>query len=107
MANDFKQKEPTKTEKMLYELVMAHNQMEKGLWSTSTVAMALAMLTKQDPKEIAELMVNGDAKLKEYSQKINDEIKKLEEAKHPTSQNATSDRQDHDHPKHEGHEHSE
>jgi hypothetical protein len=95
MANDFKQKEPSKTERMLYELVMAHNQMEKGLWSTSTVAMALAMLTKQDPKEIAELMVNGDAKLKEYSQKINDEIKKLEEAKH----------KDHNHSEHEGHEH--
>lgn len=82
MANDFKHKEPSKTERMLYELVMAHNQMEKGLWSTSSVAISLAFLTKQDPKEIAELMVNGDAKLKEYSQKINDEIKKLEEEKH-------------------------
>ncbi len=96
MANDFKHKEPSKTEKMLYELVMAHNQMEKGLWSTSTVVMALAILTKQDPEKIAELMVNGDAQLKEYSQKINEAIKKLEEAKH----------KDHDHSK-EGHEHTE
>jgi hypothetical protein len=81
MSNDYKQKEPTKTEKMLYELAMAQNQMEKGLWSTSTVVMALAVLTKADPEEVAKLMVD-DAKLKEYSQKVNDEIKKLEAEKH-------------------------
>jgi len=97
MAQDFKHKEPSKTERMLYEIVMAQNQMEKGLWSTSTVVMALALLTKQDPQKIAELMVNGDAQLKEYSQKINDEIKKLEEAKH----------KDHDHSKHDEHDHNE
>lgn len=82
MASDYKQKEPSKTERMLYELVMAHNQMEKGLWSTSTVVMALAILTKQDPAKIAELMVNGDDQLKDYSNKVNEEIKKLEVEKH-------------------------
>ena len=80
--SDYKQKEPTKTERMLYELAMAHNQMEKGLWSTSTVVMALAILTKQEPAKIAELMVNGDDQLKEYSNKVNEEIKKLEAEKH-------------------------
>ncbi len=82
MANDYKQKEPSKTERMLYELAMAQNQMEKGLWSTSTVVMALAILTKQDASKIAELMVNGDSQLKEFSNKVNDEIRKLEAAKH-------------------------
>lgn len=82
MANDYKQKEPTKTEKMIYELVMAQNSMEKGLWSTSTVVMVLAMLTKQEPKAIAELMVNGDEKIREFSNQINEEIKKLEALKH-------------------------
>ena len=77
MPNDYIKKEPTKTEKMLYELVMAHNQMEKGLWSTSSLTIVLALLTKQKPEEIAELMVNGDEKLKEFSGKINEAVKKL------------------------------
>jgi len=97
MPNDYIKKEPTKTEKMLYELIMAHNQMEKGLWSTSTVVMALALLTKTDPKEIAELMVNGDERLKEFSGKVNEEVKKLEAEKHPTSHKASSDEHDHKH----------
>ena len=49
---------------MLYELAMAQNQMEKGLWSTSTLTIVLAMLAKHKPEEIAELMVNGDEKNK-------------------------------------------
>ena len=82
MANDYIKKEPTKTERMLYELAMSHNQMEKGLWSTSSLVIVLALLTKQDPKKIAELMVNGDAELKDFSSKINEEVKKLEAEKH-------------------------
>lgn len=92
MANDYLKKEPSKTEKMMYELLMSQNSMEKGLWSTSSLVMVLAILTKQDPKAIAELMVNGDAQMREYSTKINDEIKKLEEIKH----------KDHDHAKKDG-----
>ncbi len=97
MPNDYVKKEPTKTERMLYELVMAQNSIEKGLWSTSSLVMVLAMLTKQEPKEIAELMVNGDEKLREFSTKINDEIKKLEAIKHPVSHKASQGEQDHDH----------
>lgn len=82
MPNDYIKKEPTKTEKMLYELAMAQNSMERGLWSTSSMVIILAMLTKQNPKEIAELMVNGDAKLKEFSDKINEIVKQLDAKKH-------------------------
>ena len=82
MPNDYIKKEPTKTEKMLYELAMAQNQMERGLWSTSTLTIVLAMLAKHKPEEIAELMVNGDEKIKEFSAKVNEAVKKLEEAKH-------------------------
>lgn len=82
MANDYKQKEPSKTEKFLFDLAMNQQQMEKGLWSTSTLVISLAMLTKQDPKELAELVVNGDEKIKEFSKKVNDEIKALEGKKH-------------------------
>ncbi len=83
MPNDYVKKEPTKTEKLLYELVIAHNQMEKGLWSTSSVVMALGILTKTDPTEVAKLLVD-DTKLKEYSEKVNAEMKKLqpEQEKH-------------------------
>lgn len=84
MSKDYLKKEPSKTEKMIYELVMAQNSMEKGLWSTSSLVIVLALLTKQNPKDIAELMVNGDGKLKEFSGKINEEIKKLEAEKHKT-----------------------
>lgn len=81
MANDFKRKEPTKTEKVLYEIMVAHQNMERGLWSTSSVVMALAMITKTDPKQIAEALVEEE-KIKDFSKKVNEEIKKLEEAKH-------------------------
>ena len=87
MPSDYIKKEPTKNEKMLYELAMAQNQMEKGLWSTSTLVMVLAILSKAKPEEIAELMVNGDDQIKEFSSKVNEIAKKLDAEKH----------KDHDH----------
>ena len=82
MSSDFKQKEPSKTEKMIYELAMAQNSMEKGLWSTSTLVIVMGILTGQDPQKIAELMVNGDEQIKKFSKKVNEEIKILENKKH-------------------------
>ena len=82
MAQDFKHKEPTKTEKMLYELVMNQNSMEKAMWSTSTLVISMGILNNIDPEKIAELMVSGDEKVKEYSKKVNDAIKKLEQEKY-------------------------
>jgi hypothetical protein len=87
MANDYLKKEPSKTEKMMYELAISQQHLERSLWSTSTVLMALAILSKADPKEIAEMMINGDEKIKEFSTKINEEIKKLEEAKKSNREN--------------------
>lgn len=81
MANDYKQKEPSKAERMIYELAVNQQQMEKGLWSTSTVVMALAILTKVKPEEVAKLMFEDD-KIKEFSQQVNEVIKKLEAEKH-------------------------
>ncbi len=82
MANDYLKKEPTKTEKMLYEMFMQQQSMEKGLWSTSTLMVTLGILTKTDPEKIAELMVNGGDTIKEFSKKVNDAIEKLEKEKH-------------------------
>ncbi len=96
MSHDFKQKEPSKTEKMIYELVMNQNSMERGLWSTSTLVLVLAILTKQEPEKIAELMVNGDAQIKEFSSKVNEAVKKLEAEKHKGHDHSKNDH-DHDH----------
>ena len=93
MPNDYIKKEPNKTEKMLYELYLTQNQMEKGLWSTSTLVIVLAMLTKQKPEEIAELMVNGNDQLKEFSGKINEVVKKLEEEKHNHAEDEEKNKQ--------------
>ena len=94
MPNDYVKKEPTKTEKMLYELAVAQNQMEKGLWSTSTLVMVLAILNKAKPQEIAELMVNGDAKIKEFSEEVNQIVKKLDAEKHKDHDHANNPHQE-------------
>ncbi len=96
MPNDFVKKEPTKNEKMLQELAMAQYQMERGLWSTSTLVMVLSILTKQKPEDVADLMVNGDEKIKEFSNKVNEVVRKLEAEKHPEKHGQS----------HEGHNHS-
>src|SRR5438552_3020013 len=100
MANDFQKKEPTKTEKMIYELVMNQNSMERGLWSTSTLVIILAMLTKQEPEKIAELMVNGDSQIKEFSNKVNEAVKKLEAEKFSFAKASEDKHKGHDHGDH-------
>ena len=44
--------------------------------------MVLGLLGKYKPEEIAELMVNGDDKIKEFSNQVNEEVKKLDAKKH-------------------------
>jgi hypothetical protein len=90
MPNDYVKKEPTKAEKMIYELYVQQQQMEKAMWSTSTLVITLAVLTKQDPKAIAELMVNGDEKLREFSKQVNEAVSALEKEKHPSTHEATA-----------------
>jgi len=84
MPNDYVKKEPTKTEKMVYELFLQHQETQRSLWSTSSVVMALAVLAKVDPKQLAETIMD-DNRLKEFSKQVNDHIKALEEAKHKNS----------------------
>lgn len=90
MPHDYVKKEPTKTERMLYELAVAQNQMEKGLWSTSTLVLVVAILTKQKPEDVAELMVNGDDKIKEFSEQINKIVKELDAKKHKNHEHSES-----------------
>ncbi|PIR96282.1 MAG: hypothetical protein COT92_01945 [Candidatus Doudnabacteria bacterium CG10_big_fil_rev_8_21_14_0_10_42_18] len=81
MPNDFLKKEPTKNEKMLYQMLMSQQQMEQSLWATSAHMVALGILTKIDPREVAKILVSGEARIKEYSQNVNEEVKKLEAEK--------------------------
>ncbi len=83
MANDFQKKEPTKNERMLFELAMNQQQIERSLWSTSAHVVALALSLGADPDKVAEFLVNGDEKVKEYSKRINEKIGELEAAKKP------------------------
>ena len=83
MANDFMKKEPSKTEKILYDLAMQQHSMERAIWSTSAHVVALALAAGVDPKKVAEIMINQDEKVKEYSKQINEEIDRLEKAKKP------------------------
>jgi hypothetical protein len=85
MSNDYLKKEPSKTEKMLYELAVNQNQMQKGLWSTSTVAMALALSSNVKAEDLAELIVNGKERIQVFSDKVNEIIKNLEADKHKDS----------------------
>jgi len=81
MSNDYLKKEPSKNEKMMYQLAMAQQQMEKGLWSTSAHMVAIGILTKVEPEEVAKILASGDEKIKEYSEKVNEAVKKLQEEK--------------------------
>ncbi len=85
MANfhDFKKKEPNKTEKVLYELMMRQEMADRSLWTNSAFISALAMLGNVEPDKVADILVNGNDRIKEYSAKINEAIEKLEKAKAP------------------------
>lgn len=81
MPNDFKKREPTKTEKVLYELMMRQEVTDRNLWTTSAHVIGLGMLLNIKPEQIAEMLVNGQEKIKTYGQAINQEIEKLEKIK--------------------------
>jgi hypothetical protein len=81
MPHDFKRKEPSKTEKVLYELFIQQQGMERNLVTNSAHVVALGLLLNVEPEKVAELLVNGNEKIKEYSDKINKAIDKLSENK--------------------------
>jgi hypothetical protein len=82
MSHDFLKKEPTKTEKMMYEIVMQQQQMERGLWTTSAHVCALALVLGASPEKVAEFMTLKEDQIKDYSQKINEAIAKIEKERH-------------------------
>lgn len=97
MANDFQKREPSKNEKMIYELFMQQQGLERSMFTNSSLLVILAMEAGITPEKLADLLVNGNDKVKDYSAKINEAIGRLEKDKHPEH--------DHGEHSHEGHEH--
>lgn len=98
MAKDYLKKEPSKTEKVLYELYMQTQMMDRNLMTNSALLCAVAMEKGIDPKKLAELLIKENGKIKEYSQALNEEIGRLEkekraqdEHKHKNGNNQTNE----------------
>lgn len=101
MSNDFKRKEPSKTEKVLYELFVQQQGMERALTTNSALMISMAMLLKIEPEKLAEMLAQND-KIKEFSDKINKKIDELEtERRAKEKPTKTSEARD----DHTGHEH--
>jgi hypothetical protein len=80
MAKDFLKPQPSKSEKMYLDMMVSLDVLDRRVWSTSSFVTAVAILSKTDPKKVAELLTTGQEKIKAYSKEINDEIDKIEEA---------------------------
>lgn len=78
---DYLKKEPTRNERALYEMAMHLQHLDRSLVSNSAHMVALGLLLDIKPEKIADILVNGNEKIKEYGQAINAEIDKLETAK--------------------------
>jgi|SRR3989338_1125188 len=95
MANDYLKKQPTKTEKLVYELFMRQDDLAKSVWSTSSLATALGYLLKVDPEKLAKMLTEEHEKIKEYSEKINKAIAEIEAKKKGSEPGDQDDKHDH------------
>jgi len=53
MPNDYLKKEPSKTEKLMYELMMHQQQLENQTFSNSMTVLAVALALGADAEKIA------------------------------------------------------
>ena len=81
MSKDYIKKEPTKTEKFMYELAMHQQQLENQTFSNSMTVLAVALALGADPEKIAKFLTTDEAKLKEFGKSINEAIEKLKPSK--------------------------
>ncbi len=95
MYKDFKKKEPTKGEKMLFEVAMHQQMLERSLSTNSAFIAAVALMQNIDPKKVAEFLTTDHEKIKEYSDKINAAIAEIEKAEKekqkPAEDNASTE----------------
>lgn len=78
MPNDYLKKEPSKNEKMFYELAMHMQHLDRTMVTNSAFITIIAMLMKLDPKTVAEYLTEKREEVDEYSKKINAEIDEIE-----------------------------
>lgn len=81
MPHDYIKKEPTKTEKLMYELAMHQQQLENQTFSNSMTILAVALAMGADAEKIARFLTTDEAKLKEFGKSINEAIDKLKPKK--------------------------
>lgn len=78
MAQDFKKKEPTKSERMIFELAMHQENIERNVYANTNTTLAMALLLGVDAQKIAQLLTTDNQKVKDYAKVINEAIDKLE-----------------------------
>ena len=81
MSKDYIKKEPTKTERMLYELAMHQQQLEHQVFSNSMTVLAVALAMGADAQKIAKFLTTDEEKIKEFGKAINEAIDKLKPSK--------------------------
>ncbi len=84
MPNDFKSKLPSKNEKIIYDLAMQMHDIDHRVYSVSSHVLALGMLLNVDPDKMAEYLTGDEAKIRDYAQKINEAIQKIQAKKEET-----------------------
>jgi hypothetical protein len=85
MPNDYIKKEPTKTEKFMYELAVHQQQLEHQVFSNSMTVLAVALACGADAEKIAKFLTTDEEKIKEFGKSINAAIEKLRPAKEEAS----------------------
>lgn len=81
MSKDYIKKEPTKTEKFMYELAVHQQQLENQAFSNSMTILAVALSLGAEPEKIAKFLTTDEEKIKEFGKNINAAIDKLKPAK--------------------------
>ena len=79
--SDFLKKQPSKNEKMFYELAMELQMLDRRTLTNSAHIVALGMLLNVEPEKVAQLLANGGDKIEEYGKKINAEMDRLHKEK--------------------------
>jgi tryptophanyl-tRNA synthetase len=83
MPHDYIKKEPTKTEKFMYELAMHQQQLESQTFSNSMTVLAVALALGADADKVAKFLTSDEEKIKEFGKSINMAIDKFKESKEP------------------------
>jgi hypothetical protein len=83
-SNDYLKKQPSKNEKVFSEITMYLHDIDHRIWSVASQVLAMGLVQKVSPKDMAQMLTGSDDKLQEYAKQINEEIKKIEGDKSPT-----------------------